>query len=83
MMTQPVFDPALVPEIYGATAHLDVPIFLGVMPLTTYRNATFLHNDVPGIRIPEETLNRIKEDQEEGLAVAKELIDVAVDHAPP
>ncbi len=87
VMTQPVFDPALVPEVYGGTAHLSVPVFLGVMPLTTYRNAAFLHNEVPGIQIPEETLNRMKEVPEdralgEGLAVAKELIDVAADHAP-
>ncbi|MDA0747718.1 MAG: bifunctional homocysteine S-methyltransferase/methylenetetrahydrofolate reductase [bacterium] len=86
-MTQPVFDPAQIPELYEKTARLNVPIFLGIMPLTTYRNASFLHNEVPGIRIPEQILERMKgvaEDRavEEGVAIAREMIDAAMDYAP-
>ena len=86
-MTQPVFDPDLIPELYEATAHLDIPILLGVMPLTTYRNAAFLHHEVPGIRIPEPILDRMRQADEKGeegagLAVARELVDVGLVHAP-
>jgi homocysteine S-methyltransferase len=87
VMTQPVFDQDLVREVYRATAHLDVPVFLGVMPLTSYRNAAFLHNEVPGIRIPEEVLERMRRapeelGKEEGIEIAKGLIDVALEQAP-
>ena len=87
VMTQPVFDATLVPEIYSRTAHLDIPVFLGVMPLTSYRNATFLHHEVPGIRIPASVLDRMKAAPEdlavqEGLAIARDLIDAAMAHAP-
>jgi homocysteine S-methyltransferase len=86
-MTQPVFDPELVPRVYAATAHLDIPVFLGVMPLTTYRNAAFLHHEVPGIRIPEAILHRMKQADEAGetgvgLSIARELVDVGLQHAP-
>ena len=87
VMTQPVFHPQRVADVYEATNHLDIPVFLGVMPLISHRNAIFLHNEVPGIRIPPETLTRMAsagEDAaaEEGFAVAREIIDAALDSAP-
>jgi len=53
VMTQPVFDPALVKKTVAAVAPLGVPVFIGLMPLLNARNAEFLHNEVPGISIPE------------------------------
>jgi homocysteine S-methyltransferase len=85
-MTQPVFDGAVLREMYEKTAHLGIPIFAGVMPLVSGRNAEFLHNEVPGIRIPDGVRRRMAEagerGAEEGLAVAGELIDGARDAAP-
>ncbi|MDZ4743751.1 MAG: bifunctional homocysteine S-methyltransferase/methylenetetrahydrofolate reductase [Verrucomicrobiota bacterium] len=59
-MTQPVFDPALVKITYEKTKHLGIPILVGVMPLIGYRNAEFLHNEVPGISIPEGIREQMK-----------------------
>jgi methionine synthase I (cobalamin-dependent)/5,10-methylenetetrahydrofolate reductase len=86
-MTQPVFDASLIEEMYEKTAHIDIPILLGVMPLTTYRNASFLHNEVPGIRISQEILDRMREAKEEdashvGMEIARELLDAAASIAP-
>ncbi|OGG46702.1 MAG: hypothetical protein A3F84_25215 [Candidatus Handelsmanbacteria bacterium RIFCSPLOWO2_12_FULL_64_10] len=85
-MTQPVFDGAILREMYAKTAHIEAPIFAGVMPLVSGRNAEFLHNEVPGIRIPDGVRRRMAEagdrGAEEGLAVAAELIDGARDFAP-
>ena len=53
VMTQPVFDPALVATVAERTASLGVPIFMGVWPLLNGRQAEFLHNEVPGILIPD------------------------------
>jgi len=54
------------------------------MPLTSLRNSEFLHNEVPGIKLSEDVLTRMRDCEEdkqraraEGLKIAKELIDVA------
>ncbi len=53
-LTQPIYDVALIEEVYEATKHLEQPIFIGIMPLVSKRNADFLHFEVPGITLPEE-----------------------------
>lgn len=54
------------------------------MPLTNIRNAEFLHHEVPGIKLSEEVLERMRlcgDDREastaEGIQIAQELIDTA------
>lgn len=59
-ITQPIFSKEKIIEIYEATKHLNVPIFIGVMPITSYNNALFLHNEVPGIKMSEEILEQFK-----------------------
>lgn len=83
-ITQPVFTKEKIIDVYEATKHLSTPIFLGIMPLTNMRNAEFLHHEVPGIKLSDETLERMRacgEDKEasakEGVKIAKELIDTA------
>ncbi|MHA0857299.1 bifunctional homocysteine S-methyltransferase/methylenetetrahydrofolate reductase [Paenibacillus sp. CMAA1364] len=85
IMTQPVYDPKLIIAIKEATAHLDTPIFLGIMPLASGRNAQYLHNEVPGILLSEEVLARMaglegEEGRAMGVSIAKELIDEAMKH---
>ncbi|MDB5053747.1 MAG: homocysteine methyltransferase [Bacilli bacterium] len=82
-MTQPVFDPLQIEKFYMASKHLNVPIFIGIMPLMSGRNAEFLHNEVPGIRISEEIRKRMANLEGEagrkmGIVIAKELVDVAM-----
>jgi homocysteine S-methyltransferase len=78
IMTQPIFDPALVRSIYERTSHFRVPVLVGVMPLLNARNTEFLHNEVPGIVIPDRIRERMRGKEgatgnEEGLAMAREL----------
>lgn len=85
IMTQPVYDTKTIELIYESTKHLDTPIFIGIMPLTSLRNATFLHNEVPGIKLSQSALDRMgkaheKDAQQEGIRIAQELIDTAVKH---
>ena len=85
-MTQPVFDQTILDEMYRRTVYLNIPVFAGIMPLVSGKNAEFLHNEVPGIRIPDTVRRRMAEagprGTEEGLAVAAELIDGAAGTAP-
>jgi homocysteine S-methyltransferase len=85
-LSQPVFDHQQLIEIYEATKHLTKPIYIGIMPLTSSRNAEFLHHEVPGIKLTDEVRQRMAEKdhdpklaRQEGLAIAKELIDTAFD----
>lgn len=83
-ITQPVYSEEKLVEIHEATKHLDTPIYIGFMPLTSSKNAEFLHNEVPGIKISQsirDTMARIQDDPvqsvKEGIALTKSLIDVA------
>jgi homocysteine S-methyltransferase len=53
VMTQPIFDAAEIEQMMEAVQHLDLLILPGIFPLISARNADFLHNEVPGIAIPE------------------------------
>ena len=85
VMTQPVFDLDLARRTVAKLKPLGVPIFLGVMPLLSSRNAEFLHNEVPGIKIAEplrEKLRACTDDKAAtriGIEVAREVRDVALE----
>lgn len=80
IMTQPIYDPALIREVHDATKHLHIPIFLGIAPLASGGNAEYLHNEVPGIRLSDEVRSRMaglrgEEGRAMGVQIAKELLD--------
>jgi homocysteine S-methyltransferase len=77
-MTQPVFDLRLVEETKRRTAHIGIPIFVGVWPLMSARQAEFLHNEVPGIIVPEAVRTKLAEATpgdagKVGLEIAREI----------
>jgi len=88
IMTQPVYDEKGILDVYEATKGIGIPVFIGIMPLTGYRNALFLHNEVPGIKIPEKVLKRMEkvktkeEGRQIGVDMAKDLVDVALEKFP-
>ncbi|MBX3118433.1 MAG: bifunctional homocysteine S-methyltransferase/methylenetetrahydrofolate reductase [Fimbriimonadaceae bacterium] len=51
--TQPVFDEAMVDKAIECCTKLGLPSFVGVMPLRSHRHTEFMHNEVPGIVIPD------------------------------
>lgn len=86
VMTQPVYDAETIERVYEATRHVGIPVFIGIMPLTGYRNALFLHNEVPGIKIAPEVMERMRrcpgkeEARREGVAIARDLVDAALEY---
>lgn len=88
IITQPIYDQEKVVILKEALqkAKIEVPLFIGVMPLLSGRNAEFLHNEVPGIRLPNEVRERMREaesegrSKEEGMNIAKEIIDSIYTH---
>ncbi len=90
VLTQPLYDADRIRELYERVRveFPDTPVFCGIMPLASRRNAEFLHNEVPGIRIPDGILDRMRtvdegRSREEGISVAAELIEVALDAGAP
>ncbi len=81
-LTQPVYQPEQAQaflehykQLYGP---LEIPVLVGILPLFSARHAAFLHNEVPGISIPAETLARIElagqDAPREGVRIAAELV---------
>jgi methionine synthase / methylenetetrahydrofolate reductase(NADPH) len=85
-ITQPLYSERQIEEVYEATKHLETPIYIGIMPLVSARNADFLHHEVPGITLSDEIRSRMAacannpvQSAREGIAIAKSLIDAAFD----
>ena len=70
--TQPVYDPEVLERFFGATRP-PVPILVGIMPLHSARHAEFLHNEVPGITVPDRIRARMHEAGERGLRAGIEM----------
>jgi len=58
--TQPLFEMKTLEIFLKRIEHLHVPVMLGILPLRSYKHADFLHNEVPGIRIPETIRDQIR-----------------------
>ncbi len=80
---RPVFDVAHLTRFLRRVEKLDaprVPLLAGIHPLTSYRSAEFLNNEVPGVSVPAEILMRMRKvdtgDQAraEGLKIAQEIL---------
>jgi methionine synthase I (cobalamin-dependent)/5,10-methylenetetrahydrofolate reductase len=75
-MTQPLY------ELETLTRFLDklgkmgkkrVPILLGLLPLQSHRHAEFLHNEVPGIHVPDHAREAMRTAGEKGIAIGVEM----------
>jgi homocysteine S-methyltransferase len=80
VMTQPVYDPALLLRFLDDCAPLGLPVLVGLLPLASYRNAEFLHNEVPGMQVPDKVRERMRKAgsgavaRKEGVAIAREML---------
>ena len=78
-ITQPVFDPAEFRAFVRRVSAHKIPLLAGIMPLESARHAEFMANEVPGVRVPEAVVTRMRHADaegraaEEGLAIAREI----------
>jgi homocysteine S-methyltransferase len=85
VMTQPVYDPDVLDRFLKDIEPLNIPVLVGLLPLASYRNAEFLHNEVPGMQVPEAVRDRMRKaggganGRKEGVAIAREMLS-AVRH---
>ncbi len=81
-MTQPVFDLDQLDRFLKRVEPFGIPIIAGLWPLVSLRNAEFLANEVPGVTVPREILDRMRsasargkeEGLAEGIVIAREML---------
>ncbi len=81
-ITQPVFDTDQLVDFLKCIEHVRIPIIAGIWPLVSYRNAEFLHNEVPGVRVTPSIMDRMRAasaiskeaGRDEGLKIARESL---------
>jgi homocysteine S-methyltransferase len=78
-VTKPVFDAATFERFFGRIAAAKFPIILGLWPFESVLNAEFMANEVPGVRVPEAVLDRMRRVDgaeaaiAEGVAIARDV----------
>jgi homocysteine S-methyltransferase len=79
VVTQPVFDAEALERLLEETGH-PIPVIAGIWPLLDLRSAEFLANEMPGVRVPEAVVGRMRKAQEGGAdAALEEGIRIAVE----
>jgi methionine synthase I (cobalamin-dependent)/5,10-methylenetetrahydrofolate reductase len=79
-LTQPVFDVAHLAAFLNRIRHFRIPVIATVVPLTSFRNAEFMNNEIPGIVIPQAILDRMRRAdtgdraRAEGVKIAQEIL---------
>ncbi len=87
VQTQPVFETERIEPLIDFLNGKNIPVILSILPLVSSRHAEFLHNEIPGISIPTEILERMrkkgrgKSALNEGIAIARDMLQVAKDIA--
>jgi homocysteine S-methyltransferase len=82
-ITQPVFDVRQLEHFLSRIEHLRLPVVAGIWPLLSYRNAQFMNNEVPGVCVPDDVMERMRIASEvskehamrEGVAIARETLE--------
>jgi methionine synthase I (cobalamin-dependent)/5,10-methylenetetrahydrofolate reductase len=79
-ITQPVFDPECLFRFLDAIREFPIPIVAGIWPFTSFKNAEFMANEVPGVVVPARLLDRMsrattkEQGRGTGIEIARELI---------
>lgn len=82
-LSQLVYDPERMTEVEEAVAPCGIPVLPGVMPFVSLRNALFMQNEVPGLRVPDALIGRMEahpkgpDAAKVGLDIARELLVAA------
>ncbi len=82
-ITQPVFDAAQLESFLRRIEPMHLPVVAGIWPLLSYRNAQFMNNEVPGVSVPDDVMQRMRVASEkgkefglrEGVAIARETLE--------
>ncbi|MBL7106419.1 MAG: bifunctional homocysteine S-methyltransferase/methylenetetrahydrofolate reductase [Phycisphaerae bacterium] len=80
-ITQPVFDEDMLFRFLEAIEDFKIPVVAGIWPFTSFKNAEFMANEVPGVVVPEGILARMSkattkdEGRKLGVEIAREMVE--------
>ena len=82
-ITQPVFDVVVLEQFLKRIEGWGLPVVAGIWPLLSYRNAQFMNNEVPGVSVPDEVMERMRlasekskeHGMQEGVTIARETLE--------
>jgi homocysteine S-methyltransferase len=80
VVTQPVFDLQMLEAFMKRVERFKVPVIAGIWPLTSYRNAEFMVNELR-VPVPEHYMERMRladtaeKARAEGVAIAQEMVE--------
>jgi homocysteine S-methyltransferase len=79
-VTQPVFDPEALERFLEQSSSDRIPIVAGIWPFLSLRDAEFLANEIPGVAVPAQTVERMRHAHESGVeAAAEEGVTIALE----
>jgi homocysteine S-methyltransferase len=80
-VTRPVFDAATFERLYRRIESCGIPVLAGVWPFASLIDAEFMANEVPGVRVPDQILERMRQASDaeaaatQGIAIARETVN--------
>jgi homocysteine S-methyltransferase len=85
VLTQPLFDEERFFRFLDQAKLGNVPVLVGILPLASYRNAEFFHNEVPGMDVPQPIRDRLQKagESEAAAAVGVEIAAEALTRCAP
>lgn len=81
IMTQPLYEIESLEKFLDLLGRDDVPVMLGILPLVSYKHAQYLHNEVPGIEIPDRIREMMEKAGENSASVGGEVAMEFIDKA--
>ncbi len=82
-MTQPLYQLSDLTDFLEDFGDCPIPILAGIMPLNSFKHAEYLHNEVPGITIPERVRKAMEKAGDQGARVGIELSEELLDEIRP
>ncbi len=80
-ITQPVFDAGSLFRFLDEVGDSGIPVIAGIWPLASLRNASFMRNEVPGVVVPDDVMERMASESSRegqramGIRIAREMVD--------
>lgn len=84
IFTQPIYEMGTLEELLRRIEGWRIPVMVGVLPLRGSKHAEFLHNEIPGMNIPEDLRHRFRTSREKpaelGIQIAVDFLRQAKAH---
>lgn len=86
LLSQPIYSDYAINNIKLLKQQLDIKIYAGILPPISFRNAMFLNNEVPGIKLPQELLDEMEkvdasQQQQVGVRYAVDIAKRSLEYA--